>query len=236
MGSSINFPFTESYTVPAEYNYNVVVTAELACDADPYNNEKIQIVEYANLDDISPVSLLTPSGAHDTVGRSIQLEVEIANLSLHNTFTNVRVNAILSDGINPDITLSKTVANLLPDTVTTCRFDTSYLVPDVLEYTITIFVDSVDIYQNNDTLTTVTRQTITVPTIGIKTIQNPSLSVYPNPTTGKVYLSTEGYVKVYTVQGKLLLETFGKEVDLSEYAQGMYFMQVYNVWVKVVKN
>ena len=73
------------------------------------------------------------------------------------------------------------------------------------------------------------------PYVGIDNIANSALPIYPNPTNGKVYLPKESNVKVYTVQGKLLLETFDKEVDLSQYAQGMYFFQVDGIWVKVIR-
>ena len=78
---------------------------------------------------------------------------------------------------------------------------------------------------------------VIVPDVGIvETGRAPSLPrIYPNPTTGKVYLQTESNVRIYTIQGKLLQETFSKEIDLSPYAQGMYFLQIDEIWCKVVK-
>jgi len=73
--------------------------------------------------------------------------------------------------------------------------------------------------------------------VGIEeTENNPSLRIYPNPTTGKVYLETESNIKVYDVQGVFLMETFGNQVDLSAYPQGVYLLQVNGGrWIKVVK-
>jgi hypothetical protein len=62
-------------------------------------------------------------------------------------------------------------------------------------------------------------------------------TVYPNPTNGKVYTEVEGHIKLYNLQGILLKETFGKEIDLSAYPQGMYLLQTGDGrLVKVVKN
>ena len=59
--------------------------------------------------------------------------------------------------------------------------------------------------------------------------------IYPNPTTGIVYIETESDIKVYNQQGTLLLETFGNQIDLSAYPQGLYFLQINGAWAKVVK-
>ena len=64
---------------------------------------------------------------------------------------------------------------------------------------------------------------------------NPSFPIYPNPTSGTVYLPTECLIKIYTIAGQLLQETVGKEIDLSTYPQGMYFLQTANGWTKIVK-
>ncbi|MCL2328855.1 MAG: leucine-rich repeat domain-containing protein [Bacteroidetes bacterium] len=62
------------------------------------------------------------------------------------------------------------------------------------------------------------------------------INVYPNPTTDKVYLTTEASVKVFNPQGGLLYSGFGKEVDLSGYAKGLYILQINGTSVvKVMK-
>ncbi len=65
--------------------------------------------------------------------------------------------------------------------------------------------------------------------------ENASVKVYPNPTTGKVYLSVESNIRIYSIQGTLLHETFGSEADLSGYPQGVYFLKAGNKTVKIVK-
>ena len=65
------------------------------------------------------------------------------------------------------------------------------------------------------------------------------VTVFPNPTTGKVYIRTNAnttpQVKLYSLQGMLLLNTTGNEVDLSRFANGIYILQVDNQRVKIVK-
>ena len=63
----------------------------------------------------------------------------------------------------------------------------------------------------------------------------PSIQIYPNPTKGVVYISQEAEVKLYSLQGVLLQQTFGNQVDLSSYSSGMYLLQVDGKMTKVIK-
>ena len=62
-----------------------------------------------------------------------------------------------------------------------------------------------------------------------------NLVVYPNPTTGIVNIGQQAEIKVYSLQGTLLQETFGTQVNLSAYPQGVYQLQENGQTVKVVK-
>jgi len=73
------------------------------------------------------------------------------------------------------------------------------------------------------------------PNTGIPKIQNAEVKIYPNPTTGKVYIDVESNVKLYDSQGTLLQETVGKEIDLSAYPQGTYLLKIEGKTVKVIK-
>jgi len=66
-------------------------------------------------------------------------------------------------------------------------------------------------------------------------IASNNIQIFPNPTSGIVYTSTTGKIKVYNLQGVLLQETFGSQIDLSTYPQGLYLFQVNDAWGKVVK-
>jgi hypothetical protein len=61
------------------------------------------------------------------------------------------------------------------------------------------------------------------------------MKIHPNPTTGKIHLETESAIKLYNLQGELLHETFGNQIDLSKYPQGVYLFQVNGKWSKMVK-
>ena len=71
---------------------------------------------------------------------------------------------------------------------------------------------------------------------GYKQIINRNdIHVFPNPTSGIIHISTAGKIKVYNLQGVLLQETFGSQIDLSTYAQGLYLLQINNSLIKVAK-
>jgi len=61
---------------------------------------------------------------------------------------------------------------------------------------------------------------------GIDTAEAITINVYPNPTTDRVFLSTPASVKLYNSHGAILYSGFGNEIDLSNYAQGVYLLQI----------
>ena len=80
---------------------------------------------------------------------------------------------------------------------------------------------------------------LTISPTGIEELQaaNDELRVYPNPTGGMAYIQTENdaVLQLYDLQGKLLLATTGKQIDLSAFAAGMYLLKVNGEMMKVVK-
>ncbi|MDR0412375.1 MAG: M6 family metalloprotease domain-containing protein [Dysgonamonadaceae bacterium] len=64
-----------------------------------------------------------------------------------------------------------------------------------------------------------------------------AVDVYPNPTTGKVYVENAGgaEIRVYNLPGELLLRTGQNSVDLSGYPKGVYLLQVDGQSRKIVK-
>jgi hypothetical protein len=63
------------------------------------------------------------------------------------------------------------------------------------------------------------------------------LQLYPNPTTGLVYIDNPdgAEVEVYNVQGALLLRSKAAVIDLSQHAAGAYIIMVGSKAAKVVK-
>jgi len=77
---------------------------------------------------------------------------------------------------------------------------------------------------------------VTRPVTAVETWRAASLQAYPNPTSGIVYLTAAANIKLYTQQGGLLYSGYGNEIDLSNYAKGLYFLHINgNKVVKVVK-
>jgi hypothetical protein len=90
----------------------------------------------------------------------------------------------------------------------------------------------------------VTQQTYTIVVTrndgtAIDKVDAVSVKVYPNPVTDKLWIETAGgalpEAKLYNLQGKLLLQTVNKEVDLSGFSNGIYLLKVNDQVIKIVK-
>jgi len=73
------------------------------------------------------------------------------------------------------------------------------------------------------------------PITAVETRRATSLQVYPNPTTGIININATGEIKVNNSLGTLLFTTFGSQVDLSGYANGIYVIRANGKQVKVIK-
>ena len=67
-------------------------------------------------------------------------------------------------------------------------------------------------------------------TLSINTIATPSLSIYPNPTTGMLQVADfkEGMLYVYNAMGQLIIQQTEPLIDLSKQANGIYQIRAYN--------
>jgi hypothetical protein len=67
-------------------------------------------------------------------------------------------------------------------------------------------------------------------TLSINTIATPSLSIYPNPTTGMLQIAEfkEGMLYVYNAMGQLIIKQTEPLIDLSKQANGIYQIRAYN--------
>ncbi|MCL2328624.1 MAG: family 16 glycosylhydrolase [Bacteroidetes bacterium] len=72
-------------------------------------------------------------------------------------------------------------------------------------------------------------------TTDTQNLRSSGIQIFPNPTTGIVNVSKASELKVYSLQGALLYETFGTQVDLSTYPQGVYQLHINGDVVRVVK-
>jgi hypothetical protein len=66
-------------------------------------------------------------------------------------------------------------------------------------------------------------------TLGVKNIEVLNASVFPNPTSGNVFIHAETQksisLSVYDLNGKALLSTKGTQIDLSNLSQGIYILK-----------
>lgn len=66
-------------------------------------------------------------------------------------------------------------------------------------------------------------------TVGFEQIQEDLTLIYPNPTNGLVNIEIQNQtiqsIKVYDLQGQLIIETAESQFDLSNYPNGMYFIR-----------
>lgn len=57
----------------------------------------------------------------------------------------------------------------------------------------------------------------------------PSIDFYPNPTKSVVHVDSDfAFLKVYSINGQLLLHTASKTIDLSFLSKGVYFLKIYD--------
>ena len=73
-------------------------------------------------------------------------------------------------------------------------------------------------------------------TLSINNIATPSLSIYPNPTTGMLQLAEfkEGTLYVYNAMGQLIIQQTEPIIDLSKQAIGIYQIRAYNQAQKLI--
>ncbi len=67
-------------------------------------------------------------------------------------------------------------------------------------------------------------------TLSINSLNTPSLSIYPNPTTGMLQVADfkEGTLYVYNAMGQLIIKQTDPLIDLSKQANGIYQIRAYN--------
>ena len=80
----------------------------------------------------------------------------------------------------------------------------------------------------------------TVGNVSISDTIRPDIQIYPNPTTDNIYIKLETAIipetKLYSINGKLLQNVRNTKIDMSNYSQGVYFLQVDGRMIKIVKN
>ena len=72
--------------------------------------------------------------------------------------------------------------------------------------------------------------------LSITSTKDKSIFAYPNPTSGKIFLSEEKAWKFLDLTGKVINEGLSKTLNISKYAEGLYFLKFENGKVlKIIK-
>jgi hypothetical protein len=160
VGNNVVYAFKTFYIAPWNAVYYAGITAYLLCDS-ALVNDRDEVVECVDINDLRIISIDNPSGANDTVGSSVHVTVTLNNLSDYSVFNNVplTVRVTNSQGVEVAIfTENKTVGVLATVSHT---FSGTYTVPNDSVYFVQVYLSSIDNYPNNDTVT-VKRQTFQV--------------------------------------------------------------------------
>ena len=229
------------YDVPAEKYYWEDATVYLSCD--PLVNNKMSVRECVDIDDLL-IRLLKPLGTEDEVGDSNEIEILISNMSDQNTYGNINITARIEKN---DGTLIQQFAEVLQNSISPLdsvshTFKDKYAVLDAMRdfYFIKVFINSQDMYPQNDTVLVVHN----IKNVGINITEISNVFALgqnvPNPANNSTFIEysipTSGEVifNVHAVSGQLLhsqvlMSEQGKhiiELNTNSFAAGVYFYSI----------
>ena len=139
-------------------------------------------------------------------------------------------------------TISYTVAvsnNVESITINAAATHANATVTGAGEKTLNVGENPFDIVVTAEDGTTTKTYTVTV-TRDLSIGEIPAdMLLYPNPTSGILHIQTESAllstIKVYSLQGSLLMEVRDNEVDLSNLVNGIYIVEVEGIQYKIMK-
>jgi hypothetical protein len=240
-GDTVLYSFINTYTVPDEASYQVQVIAYLNCDSTEVRNVNATN-ECADIHDVSIARLIHPGNQTDVTGSTEQIEVLIKNASDVKRYPNATITAVIEDGNGQRVASRVEVIPMIePADSMIFTFPEAYSVPNDSVYYITVYLNSLDIYPNNDTLfeKRYTKKIIGVApldktnafTLG-QNIPNPAnnatLINYSVPEAGTVLFH------VHSISGQLLYSKTIEakrgnqsiELNTSTLAAGIYFYSI----------
>ncbi|MDR2407845.1 MAG: right-handed parallel beta-helix repeat-containing protein [Bacteroidales bacterium] len=152
VGDTFTYTFTDSYIVPWKADYHSRITAYLQCDSaliDTVNT----LGECVDTKDLYIVRIDNPTTGQDRVGDIIQVRTTLQNrsdLDPFNSGVNITVFVTNSQGTQTDKFTERTG---VIGTLATVSYDftQSYTVPKDSVYYLTVYLESNDIYLQNDT-------------------------------------------------------------------------------------
>jgi hypothetical protein len=241
-GEKDTVAFDSPYTVPWASTYAVTVHGYLLCDSALVDTA-VSVQETVNMNDLYIVDILQPSrGTTDTVNRRMEVSIKVKNRNLGKVYDPGEVKAGILIKDSNGIVLDDDIFEELPtiggrDSIIYI-FSGKYEVPEQNYYYLTVYIEKVDNYTDNDTLTL--RRETNYDESGITEKSKASFTLeqnIPNPAQNSTVITysipQDGEItfRVHSVSGQLLYSqqenvAEGKhriKLNISDYASGVYF-------------
>ena len=249
VGDYVNYTFTNSYTVPEDNQYNVVITVNPQCNSSlSYSST---ILECVAVNDIEVVGILVPADDNtcSSIGERVSVKVKVQNNNPNDDAHNVNLYAEIVDNNGTQLaSWTETINTINADDYEEVEF-APFTVPSVASYTVQAYlVGNNDINPSNDTVAPVTKCT----DLGIVNAMANNISMsqnIPNPAKGMTSVNytipEDGKVmfSIMTVTGQILYTeevnaVSGNnriEFNTANMASGIYFYTMTFNGLRIVK-
>jgi hypothetical protein len=238
VGSSFTYSFKNAYKAPWKSDYYPRMFAYLSCDSI-LANTTTAIQECVDAKDLYVLSIDNPLlSSIDKAGNAVQVSATLGNRDDLNSYGNLNITVLVtnSQGMQTD-KITETTGIIGMSTTTPYTFTSSYTVPNDTVYHLTVYIESYDIYPQNDTIE-IRRE---VESVGISSTGENNVFTLnqniPNPATNSTRIdysvpeAGEVIFHIHSISGQLLysktIETErganSIELNTSTFAAGVYF-------------
>jgi parallel beta-helix repeat protein len=241
-GDTMHIYFDSAYTVPNSSTYEVTVHGSLLCDpvlVDTTDSKQ----EYVDMNDLELVSIDEPENGEtiDVALSQLEVSVTITNKNIGKSYDpgEARVGFKITDidGNQKALIPSEELPKIDSEETIPYTFRTKYTVPELEEYYLIVYIEKIDEYNQNDTLTMLRKTDYDVSISNVNKISLTMEQNIPNPAKGNTIINysipQDGEIvfQLYGVNGQLLYSqkenaTSGDhwiELNISDYASGIYF-------------
>ncbi|MDR0604126.1 MAG: T9SS type A sorting domain-containing protein [Bacteroidales bacterium] len=236
VNGSIVYDFKNPYQVPWKADYYLRITAYLACDSSLVNTVN-ETLECADTKDLQIVSIDNLTDSDDKAESSVQLRVSLHNRSDYYLYNDVRINVLVENSQGIATTkFDEIIGSIGTLSTVSHEFTNSYTVPNDTVYYLTVYIDSNDIYQYNDTIKVKRATNYT----NINTTERFRFTVnqnIPNPADDHTHIdysipeSGEVLLYVHSISGQLLYSQHidakrgnnSIELRTDRFSSGIYF-------------
>jgi hypothetical protein len=249
VNESRDYSFINPYSVPDGATYQVRINAYLGCDS-AWVNRSDAVEECSDLHNLRIVSIDNPQeGQTDASGSSHTITVSLENWDDVSSFESVSIFAVIEDKDGQVLaTRWETIDRIEPSRTKQFTFTEAYTVPDDTIYHIRVYLASVDVYPEDDTLSI----ECYTESVGIETLKGDIFTLnqnIPNPAGSSTRIDysipERGAIvfNLHSVSGQLLYSktieaASGKqtlELNTSSFAAGIYFYSIEYKGQRLVK-